>query len=491
MKLLLAAGLVLGASFLNGVHADRTKVTYDNSFPGQGITVDETDTPAPLISGNRLVRVWNDIDPGIVAHAANTNIIYMNRCAGGCLVRRAGTTDSRTDQSHIIGVSQGTLSAFSRGDAVWNNVMTCMRDVFGPFNVVITDQNPGNVPHFEIMVGGRSSQLGFGAGVGGVSPATCASYIPNSLVFVFDVWGTNVEDICATAAQEIAHSFSLDHTTEASDPLTYFNFNGRKRFKDGNENCGSDCVNGFAGNLQCSGPGNQTRACFCGGNQQNPSAEIRALFGDGIPTPPNVEILSPKNGDRVAPGFPVSTNPTDDQGIQRVELYVNNQLVQTLATGPYAFNAPADLGQGTHVVKVSAYDVFGARGDATVQVIIGEPCGKPADCPNDTDTCIGGRCVPGPGVQGGLGSDCSAGQTCASGSCTATTEGAYCTESCMLGAGQCPAGFGCLDIGASDGTGQCFPGFDDGSGGCSAGGGAPIVFGLAFASLVFVRRRRS
>lgn len=492
MKPLLAACLVSSLAWVNTVQAE---VIKENQFPHlePGATINEDTTPAPLKAGNRLVRVWSDVDPGVVA-AANTNTIYMNRCMGGCTVRRAGSTNSTTvpDSSNIIGVSQGTLSQLSVSDFTWNQIMMCMRDVFGPFNVNITDVDPGSAPHFEIMLGGTPGQVGMSNGIGGVSPATCASYIPNSLVFVFDVWGDDVEEICSTAAQEIAHSFSLDHTTEASDPLTYFSFNGRKRFKNGNEPCGSDCVNGSAGGLQCTGANQQTRACFCGGSQQNPTAEIKALFGDGTPTPPIVKVLSPKTGDNVAPGFPVTTEVTDDQGVQKVELRVDGQLVQTLAVGPYAFNAPSDLGNGTHTVEVTGYDVFGTTSKITVQVVIGEPCGKPADCPNDTDTCIGGRCVPGPGAQGGLGSDCSAGQTCASGQCTGTTEGSYCTESCSLGAGQCPTGFGCLDTGVGDGTGVCFPGYDDGTGGgCSSGGGAPLGLGLGLAALLVFRRRRS
>lgn len=497
-QLCLASLLVATAGLVNAVQADSVKPQYEEQFEGQVTSINEDTTPAPLKSGNKLLRVWSDVDPGIVVHAApgvpaaDTNIIFMNRCPGGCTVRRAGSTNSTAspDTSHIIGVSQGTLSALSVSDTTWNQVMMCMRDVFGPFNTVITDVDPGSAKHFEIMLGGSPGQLGMSNGIGGVSPATCSTYIPNSLVFVFDVWGDNVEDICSTAAQEIAHSWSLDHTTVASDPLTYFGFNGRKRFFNGAENCGSDCVGGQAGGLQCTGPNQQTRACFCGGNQQNPTNEIKALFGDGIPTPPIVKILSPKTGDRVNPGFPVSAEITDDQGVQKVELYVNNQLILSLNNGPFAFNAPATLGDGTHTVKIRGYDVFGATTDVSVQVIIGEPCGKPSDCPNNTDTCIGGRCVPGPGAQGGLGTDCSGGQTCASGACTATDQGSFCTEQCTLEAGQCPAGFGCLDLGAADGTGVCFPGYDDGTGGCSSGSGGALVFGLGFAALLFTSRRR-
>ena len=466
---------------LTPVHAEPGKMFYESS---QGGSINEDGTPTPLLQSRELLRVWEN--PGNTAvGAANTNKIFMNRCAGGCIVT-SGNTDSTTNRSSIGG---GQLSAFSQGDATWNNVMQCMREVFGPFNVVITDVDPGTAPHFEIMVAGQPQQIGLGGGVGGISPFTCNSYIPNSLVFVFDVWGGNVEEICSTAAQELAHSFALDHVIDPSDPLTYFGFNGRRRFKDAQVQCGSDCVGGQSPfGAACSGPNQQSHVCACGGNTQNSVQTIKALFGNGLPTPPTVKINNPKVGQQVMPGFPVQADVTDDQGVAKVELRVDGTLVLSLATGPYAFNAPATLGDGTHTAEITGIDVFGAVTKKSVQVIIGKPCGKPADCPKDTDTCIGGRCVPGPGAQGGLGSTCVTGTECASGNCVNSTDGGFCVEDCQLGAGQCPEGFGCLENGEG---GVCFPGYDDGTGGgCSSSNGGPIGFGLGFAAILFVRRRR-
>src|SRR5204862_5880974 len=108
----------------------------------------------------------------------------------GCLVTK-GTTDSRTNRSTVPNVAQGNLTAFSRGDSVWNQVVSCMKDVFGPFGVEIVTTDPGStVNHFEIIVAGTPNQLGLSASTGGISPYNCnVEYIPNSLVFVFDVWG--------------------------------------------------------------------------------------------------------------------------------------------------------------------------------------------------------------------------------------------------------------------------------------------------------------
>jgi len=462
-----------------------------------GDSIDET---ADLVQrGTKVVRVWEDQHPD-VQYAVNSNIVYMHRCVGSsCTVKRASTNSSATpDQSSIVcreGTScdtagQGTLSAFSRSQAVWDQTMTCMREVFAPFNVVVTDDDPGAAPHYEIMVGGTPQQLGFDLGIGGVSPAACGT-IPSSLVFVFDVWGTNVNEICAPAAQEIAHSWSLDHVTDPSDPMTYFSYPDRRHFKDAEITCGSDCKNGL-GPLgeTCTGTTRQTRECACGaGPTQNSYRVLRELFGDGTPTPPAVEIMIPFDGQSVTAGFKIAANVTDDMGISKVELYIDGAWIETLGAKPWMFVAPDGLAQGAHQIKIIGYDVVGTPAMAEVTAMMGPPCEVAADCPAETDACINHRCVPGPDFVGGLGSSCSEGVECASGLCTTTTEGAYCVEPCVLDINQCPSGFGCLDTGDIVGMGVCFPGYDD-NGGCNAGGGTPVTLGLGLVGLLFARRQR-
>ena len=142
--------------------------------------------------------------------------------------------DDRVDTSDIVHGSH-VLGAFPYGDDAWNSVVSCVKDTFSSFNVQVTDVDPGTASHFEIMIGGLPADLGFPTNVGGVSPNGCGqTYIPNALVFDFaNVWSRArrraagcIEDICSTAAQEIAHSFALDHSTNAADPMTYFDYTG-------------------------------------------------------------------------------------------------------------------------------------------------------------------------------------------------------------------------------------------------------------------------
>jgi uncharacterized protein (TIGR03382 family) len=460
--------------------------------PGQGDSIDEDTAPRVMVERPRTAMVYAPVDPANVLPAVNSHVIFLNRCASGCRIN-VGNSDSTVDTWPIN--LANTLTPFGYGDTTWNSVVSCVKTVFAPFNVQITETDPGTAPHFEVMIAGSPGDLGFPNNVGGIAPFDCgASFIPNALVFDFaNVWQGNVDEICATAAQEIAHAWTMDHVTEPSDPMTYNPYNGVRYFKDGVQ-CGSDCVNGKSPfGYTCSG---QNHVCSCPQQQGNPTNTqndiqiITALFGAGSEAPPAVSIDAPKNGAAVEAGFPVMTTITDPVGVTMAELRVDGTLTQTLMSSPYNFNAPTTLHDGAHHVEVTGYGVSGMSTMAAVDVVIGKPCSKPSDCPDATDTCVAGRCVPGPGAPGGLGQPCQTNTDCASDHCASDGTQQVCVELCVPGMGQCPSGFGCATTGAN--AGVCFPGFDDGSGGalCSTTGGGPISLGLVLAAFVLIQRRR-
>jgi len=465
--------------------------------PGQGSSIDESMLPVVAIERPRTAMVWQPPGLATPTPAVNSNVIFLNRCASGCLVR-FGQSDSIND-TWQLNVGSGTLQPFQYGDTAWGQVVACVRDVFSPFNVQITDVDPGTAAHFEIMIAGRPADLGFGSGIGGIAPFDCSqSYIPNALVFDFaNVWQGNVDEICATAAQEIAHAWTMDHVTEPSDPMTYNPYSGVRYFKDG-VLCGSDCINPSTQQLDPNGVApltgaqctNNVHVCSChqSTTTQNDVSIITTLFGAGTLTPPTVTIDSPTSGAVVQPGFAVHASVSDADGVGKAELRVDGTLAQTLTAAPFAFTAPTTLAGGAHHVEVEGYDTHGAHATAAIDVMV-VPCTQPSDCPKATDTCVGGRCVPGPGTTGGLGQPCTANTDCASGMCASDGTQQVCVESCVPGMNQCPSGFGCAMTGASQGV--CFPGFDDGSGGlCSTTTGGPISLGLVLAAFVFIRRRR-
>jgi MYXO-CTERM domain-containing protein len=192
------------------------------------------------------------------AHAA-PKIFFLNKNGG---TYTPGNNDARTNRSSIVGQTR-SVPAWNVSASGWSQVMTCMTTMFSRWNVVITDVDPGNVPHWELVVAGRPQDIGMQAGIGGVSPFNCST-INNSIVFTFaEVYGTAYRDICETNAQEIAHSFGLDHERLCADPMTYLTGCGNKSFQNTAAPCGEYT----------------NRPCMCGGSTQNSVALLDQRLG--------------------------------------------------------------------------------------------------------------------------------------------------------------------------------------------------------------------
>lgn len=432
--------------------------------------------PAP--KGDYVVADPNLVEMAAPAAAAGkaSNIIFLNGCFdGGCTITPG--FESSIDNSSSIIKETATIPPFAGGAAAWDAIVECMRGTYAPFDVVITDEDPGKKPHFEAIVAGRPQDAGFHTGIGGVAPFSCG-VINNAITYTFaDVYNGNVAQICWTISQESAHAFGLDHEFLCKDPMTYLTSCGLdKIFQDNDSRCGEY----------------SPRDCLCGTQTQNSFQRIKAQFGPSVPTPPDVTILEPVEGQEVSPGFEIRADADDDVAVSRAELWINGHKVASDAEPPWIFEAPQDVGQGRLIVEVRAVDNFDAVGTDSIHVVLGDPCFGAADCAGD-ETCVDGRCVPGPGTPGGLGEICSANGDCASELCADDGEGErYCVERCRLGQHGCPPGYGCRDSGD---YGVCWPGYDDSSGcGCGAGGDSAPLLSLLFVAglwLLLGRRRRS
>jgi hypothetical protein len=402
----------------------------------------------------------------------SSRLIFVKRCpAAGCIVRFGPADDSRSDVSQIAEGTR-TIGAFTQSDAVWTAMMACVRATYAPFNIGVTDVDPGNVPHYEHLVGGRPQDLrsDLGNGVGGVAPFSCGE-IPNAISYTFDVWGPDPDSLCYVVAQETAHAFGLEHEMNNLDPLTYLSGPFPKRFQAADVPCGE-----FS-----------NRPCDCGGSTQNSYEHILGMFGPGVPTAPSVTIQSPTSGKQVQPHFVTKVEAIDDVAIDRVELYIDGTKVAETQSTPYHLTAP-ELPLGPHTVEARAFDVQGTPGSTQIDVELGPPCTASKGCEGD-DVCVNGGCVAGPGTPGGLGNFCQANTECLSNQCVSDTAGeSFCVETCETAqSGSCPSGFSCLQTTAT--TGVCWP--VEASGCCSTGGSpaGPILLGVGLLALVLRRRR--
>jgi len=440
------------------------------------------------------------LDPAAVGNIVNSRTIFLNRCTGGCKVTSADSSDSRLNKSSIGG---GTLAAFSEGDSVWNQVVSCVKQTFSRFNVDVVDKDPGPyVNHFEIMIGGDPNQLGLPSGVGGIAEysctgiGSCSLFVPNALVFVFDVWGGDVNEICATAAQELAHTFSgMDHVVDPSDPMTYALFSGMRNFKD-NVQCGSDCDYSCSGGtgscnafgITCTGSGaTGTHICMSSGTStQNDIQIITSIFGPATAAAPTLTLTNPTNLSGQPRGFTIEANCTASDPIAEVVFEIDGARQTSVTAAPYKYTTPATLADGFHHVSVICGTSQKVVSVANADVIVGAPCVKSVCAAGYV--CYDDVCIAGPDSAGGVGATCTTSSECQyNGTCASDGETMACTIPCDLDNPNCPEGFGCLDAGS---MGVCWEGIDDG-GCCETGGGkGSVLLALGLGTVLITRKRR-
>jgi hypothetical protein len=446
----------------------------------------ERPEPSPAVSPRpTYVRVPGAAKARTGTTTANvtSRIVYLKRCPlGGCVVKK-GTDDARTDTTSIAEGATGAsriIGEFSQGDEVWNGLVDCVKTTFAPFDITITATDPGDVPHFMNIVGGKPTQLNSEfPSAGGIAPFDCGE-IANAVVFTFDVYGPSVSSLCWTSAQEIAHAFGLEHEFLQKDPLTYIDGDLPKRFRDVDAQCGE----------------REVTSCKCPRTKQNTYRHIVEMFGPGAPTPPEVAFSRPVDGKTVQPGFKAVIHTLDEVRVDKVELYADGMLLGT-STMPVGIVLTQDavqqdvfeivapeLGRGEHSLEVRSIDVQGVAGTQTINVTEGPPCTPSKGC-DGMDVCVAGVCVPGPDVAGGLGYGCSSDNECLSHRCADGGEGLkHCVEACSVGnASSCPSGFSCLAAGAA---GVCWPE----SGGCCDAGARPHGPVLLSLGVLLVLRRR-
>jgi hypothetical protein len=437
-----------------------------------------------------------------VAHAQPVNVakvLYINRCVGGCQIKKGGYPGNAIERTSSIPRGPDgtifTISEFRWGDEVWDAVMQCLREVYSPYSLTVTDQKPApGVAFNEGIVAGSDHEINYSAG--GVAPVT-SDCSPFSYVISFtfaNQFGANPLSICAVAAQETGHAFGLEHVFEyddgrsaCNDPMSYRNdCGGQKFFRNESARCGEYSV----------------QACGCGGFQNN-HFRLLGMLGAATPTtaPPVVSITSPGGG-AIAQGADVIAIASAQRGIKRVELILNGYKWAEVPGAPFGRNGqaesayvialPPNVPDGIiDIVARAKDDIDIATDSAPITVTKGEPCTSADTCATG-QRCEDGRCFWDPPV-GDLGEECGFTQFCKSELCASVDSGeSRCSQPCVVGtADSCPAGYECLASSAS--TGVCWPEGDAAGGCCSASSGALAQSGLfaVLLGLVLGRRRRA
>ena len=357
------------------------------------------------------------VSPSRAHRYTESHIIYLNRCVANATFTPSATNDSRANQSTVID-DMYTLPAYAFGDESWGQVVAHTAELLTPFDVNVTDIDPGDQSHFEVVVCGHPNDAGHPSFALGVAPFDCA-VIDNAIAFAFpERIGPDPSRIAEIVVQEAAHTWGVDHEIKCDDVMSYAPACAARAFQDEAAPCGEDIE----------------RPCWCGGTTQNSYRKVMETFGPGSPTPPLVAIASPANGSEVEPGFEVHVEASDNVAIDRVELFIGEILVGVILKPPYRFTAPADLATGPADVRAVAYDDEGTDSIRAISVNVSLGVGS-----------------------GSNGAECEQDRDCASGTCRFDGVDHVCVDSCDH-ATECPSGFDCV---AQAEAGVCLPSADD------------------------------
>ena len=210
---------------------------------------------------------------GVFGPPVQPALLYLNRCAAGCTVS-PGLDSAILNRSSMVS-NVRNIPAFSYGDTSWNALTKCVRRVYAPYFITVTEFDPGNVPHRELMLGGLPSAIGFPSGILGVAPWQCGAPINNAIAFVFSAaHPDDIAELCWTSTHESGHLFGLDHEFHQPDSMTYLELTTQfKHFTDADMPCGE-----FS-----------PQPCNCGATQQqNTDSRLAVeqgrdrLFADGM-----------------------------------------------------------------------------------------------------------------------------------------------------------------------------------------------------------------
>jgi hypothetical protein len=373
-------------------------------------------------------------------------ILFVNRYGG---TYSPGNVDDSSENRSTVAGETSRIPAFHGGDAGWAQVMSCLKDIYGPYAIEVTDVEPTpGTTYIESVVGGSWQDLKGIGPAGGVSPFRCET-IERGINYTFSAdYGEDWRTICEVVAQESAHSFGLEHEMLCDDPLTYLPACGPRRFQDFDAHCGEF----------------ENRVCSCGGSLQNSHQHLLAVLGPSDDIPPDVALTSPRDGETVSAGFAITAEAMDDVRVDRVEYFIDGAMVGSDERPLYQGEAPIDLLPGEHVVEAVAVDGDENRKGQAVRVTVPAACAVDGDCQAGT-VCAQSRCL------GAIGAGCEDHTDCANEQCyfdTLAVEG-YCTVLCDSDA-ACPDGFACLE--PEFGSRRCMP-RSNSDGGCTVSAAAP------------------
>jgi hypothetical protein len=201
------------------------------------------------------------------AEAAAPSVLYLNFSDGHEDVVRANTDNA--PQNRTVMGSAAPFPAFAwpgmTDEATRRQLIdalaTQVNDAFMPFNVVVTTMRPQAGAYTMVVVGGSPALFSMDARVAGVAYMDCDNRQASNVVFAFPAaLGGSQQALFTTIAQEAAHAFGLQHSSDPNDlmyprvDLDQRSFQDRETEVASPNLCGPKTQNSYRRLLELVGP---------------------------------------------------------------------------------------------------------------------------------------------------------------------------------------------------------------------------------------------
>jgi len=283
-------------------------------------------------------------------------ILFIDFARPGVTVKEAVRDDASTYQSVLgalpavtpfswpgVGKSSGTDEARVAAERV---LIAQLHRSFLPYNLLIADERPVSPPYSAILVSGGGSPFPDVPNALGLAPLDCRNLQDNNLAFAFaGAARGDIRSLFVTIAQEAAHAFGLEHTTDpqdimfpVADPLASA-FTNRTSFIDPPRFCGSQTQNSHALLLSNVGRWRGGRKPLASGrfpDIEGPELRIVRPAAGGVTTPPFVVEVHAWDRDKPQTGDAGVATPAS--GLRRLTARLSGQ-----STAIELVNSPVGL----------------------------------------------------------------------------------------------------------------------------------------------------
>jgi hypothetical protein len=173
--------------------------------------------------------------------------------------------------------------------------------------------------------------------------------------------GWSVNDIWKTLAHETGHIFWACDEYYTADYGGCTSCNPCNSYRP--------ILNGNCEHTDCN-PDN-TVPCIMRHSEDAICQYTAAQIGWGLDQPPTASITSPLTGEVVSGIVTIEMSGADDDGISRVEFYVNAGLEATDTTSPYQFNWDTSSAiNGDHTIRAVVYDSILQTGEDSISLVV-------------------------------------------------------------------------------------------------------------------------